>query len=158
GSVVVAIFGPFARVEPALSSMQLAFARAGIPWDQAGLASLHGRNLRATLLPLLGRMVIGLFTQDGNSPGAVARFCLARGLDNYQAIVGENLGGPDERVTRWQNLHELAQQSFTPLNFLILLWAFSPREKRFDFDRRRALVPGAPDDNFASPEGAPEVM
>ncbi|MBV9122156.1 MAG: precorrin-6y C5,15-methyltransferase (decarboxylating) subunit CbiE, partial [Planctomycetes bacterium] len=43
------------RIEPALSSMQLAFARAGISWQDASLASIHGRDPRPVLLPLLGQ-------------------------------------------------------------------------------------------------------
>ena len=56
------------RVEPAVSSMQLAFARAGLAWHDAAIASVHGRPLAPTLLPLLGRPKIGLFTQDGRAP------------------------------------------------------------------------------------------
>src|SRR5437660_11560530 len=33
-------------VRPGVSSMQLAFARAGISWQQAALASIHGRDVR----------------------------------------------------------------------------------------------------------------
>src|SRR5262245_42733253 len=41
------------RIEPALSSMQLAFAHAGLSWQDAELASIHGRDMRTSLLPLL---------------------------------------------------------------------------------------------------------
>jgi precorrin-6Y C5,15-methyltransferase (decarboxylating) len=145
------------RVEPALSAMQLAFARAGVPWQDAVLASVHGRDLRATLLPLLGRRTIGLFSQDGDSPAAVARFFLAHGLADYEAVVGENLGAAAERVTRWPHLTELAGQSFAPLNYLILR-----RQGTADFfdqlSRRRALVPSIPDEAFERSENGPEVM
>ncbi|MCI0458426.1 MAG: precorrin-6y C5,15-methyltransferase (decarboxylating) subunit CbiE [Gemmataceae bacterium] len=146
------------RVEPALSSMQLAFARAGWTWEGAALTSIHGgRDVRASLLPLLGRPRIGLFTQDGNSPGAVARFFLERGLPEYEAVVGENLGSADERVTRWASLRELAQQSFGPLNYLAL-WRTGYPVPLPEEDHNRALVPGIPDEVFARPESAPEVM
>src|SRR5262249_48134877 len=46
------------RIEPALSSMQLAFARVALPWQMASLASIHGRHLRHVLLPLLGQPLI----------------------------------------------------------------------------------------------------
>ena len=85
------------------------------------VASIHGRDLRTTLLPLLGRWKIGLFTQDGDSPAAVARFFLERGLaSSYVAFVGENLGAADEHVTRWRYLAELVAMRFAPLNFLVL--------------------------------------
>ena len=145
------------RIEPALSSMQLAFARAGLPWQDAALASVHGRDARAQLLPLLGQPSIGLFTQDGESPATVARFFLRYGLDGYEATVAENLGADDERVTRCANLTELARQSFGALNYLVLRrtdFAFRWDEIR----RRRALVPGAPDDAFVQPEEQRAVM
>ncbi|MCC6419760.1 MAG: precorrin-6y C5,15-methyltransferase (decarboxylating) subunit CbiE [Gemmataceae bacterium] len=145
------------RFEPALSSMQLAFARAGLAWDSAALASIHGRDLRATLLPLLGKGLIGLFTHDGDTPAAVARFFLERDAPAYQAIVGENLGAADERVTPWATLRELAGQQFAPLNYLILSQRTSPEHSK-EIERHRALVPGAPDETFARPKEGPEVM
>src|SRR6266850_2311251 len=52
GVLLAGICGPEnVRIEPAVSSMQLAFARAGLPWQDADLASVHGRDLRRTLLP-----------------------------------------------------------------------------------------------------------
>jgi precorrin-6Y C5,15-methyltransferase (decarboxylating) len=158
GSVLVGLMGSDTfRVEPSLSSMQLAFARAGLSWDHAALASVHGRNLRATLLPLLGHVRVGLFTQDGDSPAAIAQFLLERGVDYSEAIVGENLGTVDERVTRCAGLRDLVNRRFAPLNYLILIWprhAVAPVE----FERNRALVPGVPDEAFARPESGPEVM
>jgi precorrin-6Y C5,15-methyltransferase (decarboxylating) len=152
------------RVVPAVSSMQEAFARISRPWQHAAFDSIHGRDLRRTLLPLLGRATIGLFTQDGESPAAVARFFLERGLGDYAAAVAENLGAPHERITRWFPLQQLADQHFAPLNYLIL-WRQgddsgfpSPWLRgRGEQERRRALVPGVADDVFARPEGA-EVM
>jgi precorrin-6B C5,15-methyltransferase / cobalt-precorrin-6B C5,C15-methyltransferase len=137
------------HIEPAMSSMQLAFAHAGLSWQDASLASIHGRDLRTALLPLLGRHKIGLFTQDGNSPAAVVeffgRFELA---DHYQAWLGENLGTPEERITHTQTLADFRQQRYAPLNYLILhrkSFSAEPAE----IQRHRSLVPGVPDDAFA---------
>lgn len=107
-------------VEPAVSSMQLAFARAGLSWQDASIASVHGRPLGKMLIPLLGRAKIGLFTQDGSSPAAVASFFADRGLTNYRAWVGERLGTSDERIAT-APLSDLIGQVFDPLNFLVLL-------------------------------------
>jgi precorrin-6Y C5,15-methyltransferase (decarboxylating) len=158
GRLVAGICGPDnVRIEPALSSMQLAFARAGFPWQDATLASVHGRDLRSTLLPLLGKYCIGLFTQDGDGPAAVARFFLEYDVDEYAAIVGENLGADDERVTRWPDLRTLAGQRFAALNYLILTHSRCPLPL-VDIERDRSLVPGVPDDAFARPAEGPEVM
>jgi len=105
GSLIAGTLGSNqVRIEPAVSSMQLAFARAGLSWQHATLATIHGRDLRPNVLPLLGRKLIGLFTQDGDSPAAVARFFLQFELNDYDAFVGENLGAENERVSHWPDL------------------------------------------------------
>jgi len=151
GTYIIRVLGEErVRVEPALTSMQLAFARAGLSWQDAALASIHGRDRRTNLLPLLGKRKIGLFTQDGRSPAHVARFFLDFGLADYEAIVGEQLGAADERVARFPNLKALAEQEFAPLNYLILRRTGYPVDAA-DVTRHRALVPGVPDRAFARP-------
>jgi precorrin-6Y C5,15-methyltransferase (decarboxylating) len=158
GSLIAGALGSNqVRIEPAVSSMQLAFARAGLSWQHATLATIHGREIRPNLLPLLGRKLIGLFTQDGDSPAVVARFFLQFGLNDYEGFVGENLGAENERFTCRSDLQQLLEQHFSPLNYLIL------RRTRYPFpiaeiDRNRALVPGVPDDAFARPAEGQEVM
>src|SRR5262249_23238874 len=113
GEYVAGVMGrECVRIEPAVSSMQLAFGRAGLPWKRATLSSVHGRDLRTFLLPLLGQSLVGLFTQDGDSPAQVARFFLERGATEYQAWVGENLGAVEERVSSWMGLEQLAGRHF----------------------------------------------
>ncbi len=87
------------RLWPAVSSMQLAFARAREPWSGARFASLHARPLEA-LAPLLGSPRIGLFTDSRNHPGRIARFVLDAGWDDYEMVVAEDLGLPSERLQR----------------------------------------------------------
>jgi precorrin-6Y C5,15-methyltransferase (decarboxylating) len=158
GILVAWLFGrDRVRVEPAVSSMQLAFARAGWPWEGAALASIHGRPLRPNLLPLLSQIRIGVFSHDGDSPAAVARFFLRYGVPRFEAVVGENLGGPDERVTYWPDLHQLAEQHFGPLNYLVLHRMGSAVNDR-DVEHNRGRVPGVPDEVFARPSTGPEVM
>jgi len=158
GSLIAGTLGSNqVRIEPAVSSMQLAFARAGLSWQHATLATIHGRDLRPSVLPLLGRKLVGLFTHDGDSPAAVARFFLQFELNDYDAFVGENLGAENERVSRWPDLQQLAGQHFSPLNYLIL------KRNQYPFpiteiERHRALVPGVPDEVFARPIEGQEVM
>jgi precorrin-6Y C5,15-methyltransferase (decarboxylating) len=131
-------------VEPAVSSLPLGFARAGLAWHDAAIASIHGRPLEDTLLPLLGRPLIGLFTQDGASPSAVAAFFLAHGLEDYDAWVGERLGAADECVTNLR-LPELVGRRFDDLNVLILRW-------RGGSVPSAPSLPGLPDAEFARPD------
>jgi precorrin-6Y C5,15-methyltransferase (decarboxylating) len=158
GSLIAGTLGSnLVRIEPTVSSMQLAFARAGLSWQHAALGTIHGRDLRPNLLPLLGRTLIGLFTHDGDSPAAVARFFLQFELNVYEAFVGENLGAKNERVSHWPDLQQLAQQHFSPLNYLILRRTGCPCPIP-EMEDRRALAPGIPDDQFARPSEGQEVM
>ncbi len=109
------------RVETAVSAMQRAFARVGLSWHDAAIASVHGRPVSPTLLPHLGRPKIGLFTRDGDSPAEVARFFRDRDLAGlYDAWVCEDLGSPGEAVTP-APLADLVGRRFGPLNVLILV-------------------------------------
>jgi precorrin-6B C5,15-methyltransferase / cobalt-precorrin-6B C5,C15-methyltransferase len=139
-------------VEPTVSSMQLAFARAGLAWHDAALASIHGRPPAKVLLPLLGRHKIGLFTQDGASPAAVAEFFVERGLDDYDAWVAESLGTPSERVTALP-ITELVDRRFGDLNVLILR-----RRNVILAPLTSVHVPGIPDDQFAQPTTGPVLL
>jgi precorrin-6Y C5,15-methyltransferase (decarboxylating) len=107
------------RIWPAVSSMQLAFARAGETWSDARFASLHGRPLDA-LAPLLGSPKIGLFTDRANSPAAIARFLLDAGWGELEMVVAEDLGLPGERLTRGSPPALLAWQG-SDLNVVLLL-------------------------------------
>lgn len=154
GAALVQAFGhDGVRIEPTVSSMQLAFARAGVPWQHAVLARVHNRDLRPLLLPLLGRSPLGLFTQDGDTPAEVAQFLLRCGLPDYEAVVAENVGAAGERVTRWSTLSELLGQRFAPLNYLILRRSASTTVERY-----RHLVPGVPDEAFVRPGEGPEIL
>ena len=141
-------------VEPALSSLQLAFARAGLAWHDAAIASVHGRPPEKVLIPLLGLPKIGLFTQDGSSPSTVASFFLDRGLDDYDVWVGERLGTSDERVVS-ARLSALVGKRFADLNVLVLR-----RDPRDDPEssvaRGRRL--GIDDSRFARPDSGPVLL
>ena len=158
GSLIAGTLGSNqVRIEPAVSSMQLAFARAGLSWQHATLATIHGRDLRPNVLPLLGRKLVGLFTQDGDSPAAVARFFLQFELNDYEAFVGENLGAENERISHWTDLQQLTGQHFSPLNYLILKRSQYPFPIT-EIERHRALAPGVSDEAFARPTEGQEVM
>jgi len=142
------------RVEPAVSSMQLAFARAGLAWHDAAIASVHGRPQARMLLPLLGRPKIGLFTQDGASPSAIAAFFLDRGLEGYSAWVGERLGTVGERVTR-SSLEDLRDRRFADLNFVILERHRAPVGI---LDRAEGHSSALPDELFATPDAGAVLL
>lgn len=107
---------------PHVTSIALAFARLKETWNDACVVSLHGRPLQ-TIVPALerGERKIAVFTDAENDPAAVARLLCEKGLGgNYVQWVCENLGGEDERITRWSPL-ELTKTDFAPLNVVVLL-------------------------------------
>ena len=114
------------RIFPALTSMQLAFSRFQLSWDDAKLISLHGR--KADPLPLLlPHHKVGLLTDNVHSPPVVARELLDafRAIDDvemaedYQVMVAENLGLAEERLTKG-SLEQISTMDFAPLNVMIL--------------------------------------
>lgn len=122
GARVIALLGAeHVEVLPAPSSAQLAFARAGVAWDDARVISVHGRALAGVAAQLRGVRKAALFTDAENNPRRIAQHLLAHNFGEATAYVCEHLGGADERVRRL-GLSELAQeQDLAALNVLVLV-------------------------------------
>ncbi|TLN23450.1 precorrin-6y C5,15-methyltransferase (decarboxylating) subunit CbiE [bacterium] len=136
-------FGPGEVViRPAVSSMQVAFALAGLSWSDARLASLHGRDLQE-LAQVLGAPKVGLFTDSVNTPSRIARFLLQTGWDDLEMIVCSDLGQPEESVMRGL-VEDFVDWEGSDLNVVILVQG--------DADPR-PLGPGIPETMFASEGG-----
>ncbi|MCU0708012.1 MAG: precorrin-6y C5,15-methyltransferase (decarboxylating) subunit CbiE [Pirellula sp.] len=107
------------EVLPHVSSMQLAFARVKESWDEAYLTNLATQPLDRIIERIRTAEKVGLFTSEECPPQELARKLLERGIGYFSAYVCENLGSPDERVTRC-SLTEMVHQRFAPLNVMIL--------------------------------------
>lgn len=107
------------EVYPAVSSLQWAFAKMGESWQDAAFISVHGRPLKGLAQRIDGRRKVALLTDETNSPAAIARYLLEYGMTEYEAFVGEELGGPRERC-RFFKLEEMAETEFHPLNIVVL--------------------------------------
>jgi precorrin-6Y C5,15-methyltransferase (decarboxylating) len=81
------------RVLPGISSLQLAFAKAGFPWQEAELLSVHGRPL--SLLPLNISKPLGILTGGENTPQKVAQYYQTYGF-NPKILLGNALSYPEE--------------------------------------------------------------
>ena len=108
------------EVVPHVSSMQLAFARVKETWEEAYLTNLANHALEQVVERIRSAEKVGLFTTERDPPARVAAALLERGIDYFTGYVCENLGSPDERVTRG-SLAELTKLEFSPLNVLILV-------------------------------------
>lgn len=80
-------------VYPGISSMQFAFARAGLPWQEAEFHSVHGRPL--SRLPLTFQKPLAILTGGENTPQAVAKYYWEYGI-NLNISVGNLLSYPEE--------------------------------------------------------------
>ena len=108
------------EIVPHVSSMQLAFARVKVSWDEAYLTDLTNHPLGSVVDKIRVAEKAGLFTTEDCTPADVAVELLHHRIDYFTAYVCENLGSRDERVTRG-SLAEIAEQSFAPLNVMILV-------------------------------------
>lgn len=133
------------RVHPYLSSLQLAFARAGLPWTEADLLSVHGRPLDNLGAARRTSLTLGIFTDGINHPAACGQRLLKMGwVRDAEAWVVENIEGPEEKVTAL-SLGALAEKSadaFSELNVLIVRRAAAPAGPE-------AHAFGLPDEAFA---------
>jgi precorrin-6Y C5,15-methyltransferase (decarboxylating) len=114
-------------IHPHLSSVQLAFSRIKVPWQDARIISAHGRSLEElTQVLQAGTKKIAVLTDSVNTPGAIARVIHALDLPtHYQVWVCENLGGEAERV-RCLDWDQLQTVTIAPLNVVVLLQDATP--------------------------------
>lgn len=85
------------EVLPAVSSVAAAFARIGLPWDDAVVASAHGRDPRTAVNACRAMPKTAVFTAPGCGP---AELGAALAGWNRTLYVAERLGEPGEQVTR----------------------------------------------------------
>jgi len=129
GRSLIARFGAQRlTIHPAVSSMQLAFARLKEPWQDAAFISLHGREEQDLLPKLLARRKLFLFTDPCQRPEIIAARLAtglaALGMDDQdcQIMVAEELGSEGERISHGTPA-EIAGQRFADLNVMIVLLA-----------------------------------
>ena len=134
------------EIIPHVSSLQLAFARAGLAWNDAIFTSAHARPLAEVIGWAKRVPKLGILTDRNHTPALIARTLLNIGLPDCRAIVAENLGQPDERLTDTL-LSALPELEFGPLNVLLLVrdedWRphppFAPRPDDA-YAHRRGLI------------------
>ena len=162
GRLLLEVFSPQQlQFYPYFSSIQLAFNRLKVPWQDAQLVSLHGRSTDE-LIKLLkqGKEKIAILTDGNNHPAAIAALFLSLDLPiDYSFHVCENLGGIAEKINhfppaRIKELSKLDRDRFASLNVLVLL-----RESRLaELELDNLPVIGLPDSCFLSFSDRPSLM
>ncbi|MET9735222.1 precorrin-6y C5,15-methyltransferase (decarboxylating) subunit CbiE [Streptomyces sp. NPDC006458] len=113
-------------VRPGVSSVATAFARAGLPWEDAVVVSAHGRDPRTAVQMCRAYPKVAVLTGPGAGPaelGAALRSC------DRVLVVATALGSPEERLERVTPA-EAAARDWGPAVSVVL-----------SLDERRALGP-----------------
>ena len=128
------------RFYPHLSSIQVAFSRLKIPWQDVQFISVHGRDVDELIKALQqGKEKIAILTDKTNNPSEIARIYLALNLSTtYAFCLCENLGDQSEKITNFEateinKLAKLTELNFADLNVLILLRQ-EENNKNFNID------------------------
>jgi precorrin-6Y C5,15-methyltransferase (decarboxylating) len=117
-------------VHPAPSSVAVAFARLGLPWDDAVVVSAHGRPLAdavaAVTTPRAGAPAAGgapkvaVLTAPDTPPQVLGRALVEAGCGPRTVAVATHLGGDREQVVR-TDLAGLAGGTFDPMSVVVLV-------------------------------------
>ena len=89
-------------VLPGLSSIQLLAAALGRPWQGWNLVSAHGRTCDPVAECMQGRPTFFL-TGGSEDPATLCAQLAAEGFGDVQAVVGQCLGTPEEKIFRWES-------------------------------------------------------
>jgi precorrin-6Y C5,15-methyltransferase (decarboxylating) len=121
GALVVKKLGrEHVEVIPQPSSVQWAFARAGLSWDDASFVSVHGRSTEGFVTRLKTMSKVAVLTDEESSPPRLASRLIEHGDTAWDAWVCEDLAGPGERVRAFSLSDLAACPDVRPLNVLIL--------------------------------------
>jgi precorrin-6B C5,15-methyltransferase / cobalt-precorrin-6B C5,C15-methyltransferase len=119
--VLAARFGPGAlEVRPAPSSVSLAFARLGLPWDDAVVVSAHGRPLSSAASIAAAARKAAVLVSPAAPPEALGKELLALGAEPADVAVCSQLGFAGESVTR-TDLAGLAAGTWDPVSVVVVL-------------------------------------
>ena len=123
------------QVLPNVSTLQLACARLGLPWQDMKFSSVHSKDagdwvegsepshgLYALMRDIRQNDRLAILTSPFNTPDRIARMLITEGLaDEFEMAVAERLCQPEERVISGMSIKAAAQMPFADPN-VVLLW------------------------------------
>ena len=108
-------------VEPATSSVAVAFARLALPWDDAVVVSAHGRPLQEAAAAAARAPKAAVLTGPDGSPAALGAALVRLGATHAHVAVCHALGTVEEGVAV-TDLEGLAAGTWDPLS-VVVLWS-----------------------------------
>src|SRR4051794_11820090 len=107
-------------VHPAPSSVAPAFARLGLPWDDAAVVSTQDTELTTVVALVRAQLKVAVLVTPEHPPASVARALLAAGGEDRDVAVCTNLAAADEQIVR-TDLDGLAAGEWDPLSVVVLV-------------------------------------
>ncbi len=114
------ISGELITVYPSVSSVSMAFARIGVPWDDATIVSAHGRPSELAIPRILASPKSAILTSPSFPPQELAKELLARNAHVSRAYVCSSLC-TDREYIKELSLEEMARGDFDPVSVSILI-------------------------------------
>jgi len=102
------------KIIPGVSSVQTAFARIGIPWQDAKILSMHGRKS----IPEIEGEKIAVLCDGVNTPVKILKMI---DIKYYNIYITEDLTLPSEKVYFSENIDEIKDKKFSPRSVVILI-------------------------------------
>lgn len=117
-------------VHPAPSSVALAFARLGLPWDDAVVASCHTGDAAAAAARVAAAPVAAVLCGPAAPPEAVGAALASLGAHHPTVAVATRLGEPGEALHRLDGLAALADGRFDHRSVVVLAHPAPPVRAR----------------------------
>ena len=118
---LAARLGPQALdVHPAPSAVALAFARVGVPWDDAVVATCHGRPVDSAAEAVISHPKVAVLVSADSPPEALGRAVVGAGGPQRDVWVCSRLGEAGESVTR-TDMDGLSSGAFDPLSVVVCI-------------------------------------
>ena len=147
---------------PHVSSIQLAFNKIKVPWQDAKIISVHGRNGDELSKALKqGTEKIAILTDSNYHPAVIAKLYLSLDIPvNYSFFICENLGGTTEKITFFTvtevaELAKFEQDDFAALNVVILIRESFSKDPEY---YKKLPLLGIPDAAFCSFRDRPSLI
>lgn len=108
------------EVYPGISAVQYLFSKGVIAWEQAYMASFHGREEKDIDILVKDHPVVALFTDNVHTPNTIIeQLRQDEKLLHKKILIGERLSYEDEILTV-TTVGEYVERDFQPLNVMVI--------------------------------------